>query len=177
MGRRDGEEVRFDYQRRDGDETRRLVQPHQLVSAGRRWYLVAWDVRRDDWRTFRVDRLRVPQLAGARFATRELPATDAATFVAQSIRSMPVAHEAVISVRGSPDEVRRLVHWSDAHVEPAGEHNCRLRLRGESIEWLVTAVAMVAVRFDVEVQAPAELADRVNELSARLAGATPATTT
>ncbi len=174
---RDREEVRFDYQRRDGDETRRLVQPHQLVSAGRRWYLVAWDVRRDDWRTFRVDRLRVPQLAGARFATRELPASDAATFVAQSLRSMPVAHEAMISVRGPHDEVRRLVHWSDAHVEAAGEHSCRVRLRGESIEWLVTVVAMVAVRFDVEVQAPAELADRVSELSARLAGATRATTT
>ena len=54
---RDNEQVRFDYRRRDGDEARRLVEPHNLVSAGRRWYLVGWDVRRDDWRTFRLDRL------------------------------------------------------------------------------------------------------------------------
>ncbi len=172
---RDHEEVRFDYQRRDGDEARRLVQPHQLVSAGRRWYLVAWDVRRDDWRTFRVDRLRVPQLAGARFAARELPATDAAAFVAQSLRAMPLPHETMITVHGPPDEVAKLVHWSDAKVEPVGEHSCRVRLRAESMEWLATAVAMVAVRFDVEIEHPSELADRVGQLSARLARATPVT--
>ena len=78
---RDSEEVRFEYQARDGEETRRLVQPHQLVSAGRRWYLVAWDCRRRDWRTFRLDRLNDPQLAGARFTPRPLPAADAAQFV------------------------------------------------------------------------------------------------
>ena len=59
---RDREQVRFDYRRRDGDDSSRLVEPHQLVSTGRRWYLVAWDVRRDDWRTFRLDRLERPRL-------------------------------------------------------------------------------------------------------------------
>src|SRR5262249_41687388 len=59
---RDNEQVRFDYRRRDGEETQRLVEPHQLVSAGRRWYLVGWDVRRTDWRTFRLDRLGTPRL-------------------------------------------------------------------------------------------------------------------
>jgi predicted DNA-binding transcriptional regulator YafY len=54
---RDHEQVRFDHRRRDGDEARRLVEPHHLASAGSRWYLVAWDVRRDGWRRFRVDRL------------------------------------------------------------------------------------------------------------------------
>ena len=67
QGCRDREEVRFDYRRGDGEESRRLVQPAQLVSAGRRWYLVAWDVRRNDWRTFRVDRIEAPSLAGVRF--------------------------------------------------------------------------------------------------------------
>ena len=64
---RDHEEVRFDYQRRDGDNSRRLVEPHRLVTADRRWYLVAWDLRRTDWRTFRLDRLRDTRLAGRRF--------------------------------------------------------------------------------------------------------------
>ncbi len=68
VGCRDHEQVRFEYRRRDGDETSRLVEPHQLVSTGRRWYLVAWDVRRDDWRTFRLDRLERARLAGVRCA-------------------------------------------------------------------------------------------------------------
>src|SRR5690606_15388810 len=61
---RDHEQVRFDYVRRDDEASSRLVEPHQLVSTGRRWYLLAWDLRRDDWRTFRLDRLQRPRLAG-----------------------------------------------------------------------------------------------------------------
>ena len=70
---RDHEQVRFDYRRRDGDEASRLVEPHQLVSMGRRWYLVAWDVRRDGWRTFRLDRLERARLAGSRCAAACTP--------------------------------------------------------------------------------------------------------
>jgi len=165
---RDREEVRFDYQGRDGQKTRRLVQPHQLVSAGRRWYLVAWDVRREGWRTFRVDRLQVPHLGGARFAVRTLPAPDAASFVAASMRSMPLPHEAVVDVHASPEEVRKVVRWSDAEVEPVGEGRCRVRLRADSIGWLVTAIAMVAVHFEVELHATPEVAGRIAELRARL---------
>ncbi len=165
---RDHEEVRFDYQRRDGDETRRLAQPHQLVSAGRRWYLVAWDVRRDDWRTFRVDRLHGPQLAGARFTPHELPATDAAAFVADSLHAMPLTHEAVMAVEAPVDEVRSVLRWGDVEIETVNDRSCRVRLRADSIEWLMTAVAMVAVRFDVEVESPPELTGRLVELRARL---------
>lgn len=73
---RDSEEVRFDYRRRDGEESRRLVEPHRMVTAGRRWYLVAWDLRRDAWRTFRVDRLADARLAGGGFEPREIPGGD-----------------------------------------------------------------------------------------------------
>ena len=70
---RDREEVRFDYQRRDGEDSRRLVESYQLVTARRRWYLVAWDLLRHDWRMFRLDRVREPLLAGSRFTPREIP--------------------------------------------------------------------------------------------------------
>ncbi len=170
---RDHEEVRFAYQRRDGEESHRLAQPLQLVSAGRRWYLVAWDVRRADWRTFRVDRLQMPQLAGARFVPRRLPTPDAAAFVARSIRSMAPLHEAVVLVNATHDEVRDVVRWSDAQVEAVDARRCRVRLRAETIEWLVTAVAMLAVRFDVDVDASPEVAGRIGELSARLGPADP----
>ena len=74
MACRDREQVRFDYADKGGTQTRRLVEPFRLVPAGHRWYLVAWDVRRDDWRTFRLDRTSRPRLAGVRTTERELPA-------------------------------------------------------------------------------------------------------
>lgn len=83
------EEVRFDYRRRDQADSRRLVEPHQLLSAGHLWYLIAWDVRRADWRTFRLDRLRNVQLAGGRFEPRAIPGGDAAAYLASSVASMP----------------------------------------------------------------------------------------
>jgi predicted DNA-binding transcriptional regulator YafY len=167
---RDHEEVRFEYQRRDGEQMRRLVQPQQLVSTGRRWYLVAWDVRREDWRTFRVDRVAAPALAGARFGARELPGGDAAAFVARSIGDMPKAHEAVVVVQGDPDAVREALRWSDSTVEPIDGASCRVRTKAESQDWVVSTVAQLAVQFDVEVEGPAEITERVGALVARLAG-------
>src|SRR5438105_7498993 len=67
---RESECLRFAYRRRDGADSRREVEPHSLVNHGRRWYLVAWDRRREDWRTFRVDRLAGPASTGVRFKAR-----------------------------------------------------------------------------------------------------------
>ncbi|CAM5685369.1 Bifunctional ligase/repressor BirA [Streptomyces glaucescens] len=67
------ERLRFSYRAKDGTESRRLTEPYRLVSTGRRWYLVAYDLDRADWRTFRVDRISDPFATGARFAPRELP--------------------------------------------------------------------------------------------------------
>src|SRR3954462_11017130 len=78
---RDHERVRFDYTARDQAGSRREAEPHSLVNAGRRWYLVAWDREREDWRTFRVDRITRPQSTGVRFTARELPDKDAAAYV------------------------------------------------------------------------------------------------
>src|SRR3954467_250947 len=60
---RDSECLRFGYRARDGTESRREVEPHSLVNRGRRWYLVAWDRRREDWRAVRV---HPPAAGGAR---------------------------------------------------------------------------------------------------------------
>jgi len=165
---RDNEEVRFGYQRRDGEETRRLVQPHQLVSAGRRWYLVAWDCRRTDWRTFRVDRLSAPTLAGARFDPRPLPAADAAEFVARSLSAMPAAHNATVVARGPVDAVREVVGWSGSDMEVLDEQTCRVRLRADSPRWLDSVIVMIAVVAEVEVVDPPEVADRIAAMAGRL---------
>src|SRR5262245_62091530 len=102
---RDAERLRFRYRSRDGAETRREVEPHALVNRGRRWYLVAWDRGRDDWRTFRVDRLARPASAGGRCTPRTLPAADAAAFVEQSIAATAHRYQARVTVHAPADEV------------------------------------------------------------------------
>src|SRR3954454_8363120 len=90
---RDHERVRFHYTARDQAGTRREAEPHSLVNAGRRWYLVAWDRGRTDWRTFRVARIAPPASTGVRFAPRELPARDAAAYVEHSLASYPARYD------------------------------------------------------------------------------------
>lgn len=80
------ERLRFAYRAADGAESRRLVEPHRLVATGRRWYLVAYDNDREDWRIFRVDRMEAPLPTGVRVPPRELPAPDAAAYVATKLR-------------------------------------------------------------------------------------------
>ena len=79
---RDAERIRFGYGAASGERTERHVEPHRLVALDRRWYLVAYDLTRNDWRSFRLDRvIGVPRPTGARFRPRELPVADAAEFV------------------------------------------------------------------------------------------------
>src|SRR3954471_12083197 len=82
---RDCECIRFDYRSRDGTASRRETEPHALVNLGRRWYLVAWDRRREDWRTFRIDRLDRPAATGVRYTPRALPAENPVAYVEQNL--------------------------------------------------------------------------------------------
>ncbi|MFC6536623.1 helix-turn-helix transcriptional regulator [Nonomuraea salmonea] len=82
---RDNERIRFTYTAADGRTTERHAEPHRLVSLGHRWYLVAYDLTRHDWRSFRIDRLSDPQSTGARFRPRDLPTADAAEFIQSSL--------------------------------------------------------------------------------------------
>jgi predicted DNA-binding transcriptional regulator YafY len=165
---RDREQVRFEYRRRDGDDSSRLVEPHQLVSTGRRWYLVAWDVRRDDWRTFRLDRLERARLAGGRCAARELPGGDAAAFVAQSIRAMPQPAWALLEVDTDADTLRAVLHWGKTQIDPVASGGCRVRIDGASDDALLRVITWLAGRYPVAVVEPASLAARIADLVARL---------
>ena len=84
---RDHERIRFGYIAGNGDETRRVVEPHSLVASRRAWFLLAWDRDRADWRTFRIDRMDTLLRTGARDPARELPTEDAAGFVARALRT------------------------------------------------------------------------------------------
>jgi predicted DNA-binding transcriptional regulator YafY len=167
---RDSECLRFAYTGRDGTHTRREVEPHSLVNFGRRWYLVAWDRRRADWRSFRVDRLARPASTGIRFTARELPSKDAASYVNQSIIGAPHRYEARLTLHAPADQLSGRVpaHWGT--LEPVDERTCEYRTGDDDLGWLAQRVSMLPVDFDVHE--PPELVERLQALAARLERAT-----
>ncbi|MFJ5531626.1 helix-turn-helix transcriptional regulator [Streptomyces sp. NPDC093261] len=164
------ERLRFAYRAKDGTESRRLTEPYRLVSTGRRWYLVAYDLERDDWRTFRVDRVAAPFATGERFTPRELPAKSAAEYLRRSMYRREETYEFEATFAAPADIVAaRLPRWFDA-PEPLDDNSCRLRgTTNDSAEWLAVRLALVGCAFTV--QAPPELVDRTRELGARLSRA------
>lgn len=166
---RDHEDVRFSYRRLDGEESRRRVQPHQLVTAGRRWYLVAWDYGRQDWRTFRVDRIRQARAVGSRFSPRPIPGGSAASFVALAVGATPQVLEAVVAIRASLADVHSHLRWVDHTVVESYPGRCVVRIRSEDEGRLAMAVARVALNAPVEVLEPPQVAAAVERLALHLA--------
>jgi predicted DNA-binding transcriptional regulator YafY len=165
---RDHERLRFAYRARDETESRREVEPHALVNAGRRWYLVAWDCKRLDWRTFRVDRLDKPASAGGRFTPRPLPAKDAAAFVAQSLRSAPARYEARVTLNAPAGELERR-RWLGGTVTPIDGERCEFRTSDDNLDWLAMRIAMLGV--DFEAHGPPELVERLRQVGERISRA------
>src|SRR5881396_939645 len=163
---RDSERLRFAYRSRDGTDSRREVEPHALVNLGWRWYLLAWDRRREDWRSFRVDRLARPASTGVRFTARRLPAKDAAAFVKESIIGAPNRFEARVTLRAAANEIASRVPARWGTVEPIDEHTCEYRTGDDDLGWLALRVAMLGV--DFEVQEPPELLEHLRVLAERL---------
>jgi predicted DNA-binding transcriptional regulator YafY len=161
---RDDERLRFTYTARDGEQTTRLAEPHRLVSLGRRWYLVAWDLDRRAWRTFRVDRFADPTPTGARFRQRELPGGDAVAFVREQIASMPTQHRVVMIVRAPAAEVTRVASaW--ATVDAVDTGSCRVVMNVDEFHW--PALVLAALEAEFEVVEPPELADYLRAMGQR----------
>ena len=164
---RDTVRLRFDYERRDGVAGGRMVEPHRLVSTGRRWYLVAWDVDREDWRTFRVDRMAEPKALTRPFTARELPdGVDAAAFVEAGLQSAWAPAEAVLTLTAPLDEVANWSAMAGMSLEALDPTRCRLTLRADSWSWLAVNVALVP--FPIETLAPDELRHEVTAMADRL---------
>jgi predicted DNA-binding transcriptional regulator YafY len=163
---RDSECLRFGYRSRDGIDSRREVEPHSLVNHGRRWYLVAWDRGRDDWRTFRVDRLATPASTGVRFVARSLPEKDAAAYVERSITGAPNRFEARVTLHVAAEEITSRVPAYWGTIEPLDAHTCEYRTGDDDLRWLALRVAMLGVDFDVHE--PPELVEHLRTLASRL---------
>lgn len=164
---RDSELLVFDYAAREAEVTHRRVEPLRLVSLGRRWYLVAYDRDRMDWRSFRLDRITAPEPTGQRFRPRELPAADALAFVQQGIRRMPQRH--VVRARlamAAEDLARQVGRWGAVTADGDG---CVLEMNVDDLDWPVMVLA--ASGADFEVESPPELVERVAEVGARFSRA------
>ncbi len=164
---RDSECLRFGYRARDGTDSRREVEPHSLVNRGRRWYLVAWDRRRQDWRTFRLDRLATPASTGVRFAPRTPPAKDAAAYVEQSIAgARSNRFEARVTLHAAATEIAARIPPYAGAIEPIDAMTCELRAGDDDLRWLAMRIAMLGVEF--EVHEPPELVEHLRALGGRL---------
>jgi len=162
---RDTERLEFGYTTREGAQSDRRVEPKRLVLLGRRWYLVAWDMDRSDWRSFRLDRLTGLRRTGAQFLPRVLPATDAAAFVRQGIDNLPTRYEVEALVHADGAVVRsRIGPW--ATIEEIDGALCRLRMASESLDWVLVTLSQAGAEF--EVVSPPALVDHARELIGRI---------
>ena len=159
---RDSEPIHFTYTARGAEPTDRWVEPHRMVSMGRRWYLVAYDRDRQDWR---FDRIQEPRTSGQTFRPRELPADDALSFVQAGIRRMPQRYAVRVVFDADPADVAAVTgRWATVTGEPG---RAVLEMNVDTLEWPMFMLANIDADFVVE--SPPELADAVARAGARFA--------
>ncbi|MDT0442269.1 helix-turn-helix transcriptional regulator [Streptomyces johnsoniae] len=160
------ERVRFWYRAADGTAERgRLAEPCRLVAAGRRWYLLAWDNDREDWRIFRVDRIRRPFATGVRVPPRDPPGADAAAYVRGRLYALAPTYRVRATLGLPADEAARLLGAAASDITPAGPAHCLLEGHADTVEWLAARLLMLGCQ--VEVHEPAELRAYLRTLGTR----------
>jgi predicted DNA-binding transcriptional regulator YafY len=163
QGCRRPERIRFAYRDGSGNQTERRVEPYGLVSAERRWYVVARDLDRDDWRTFRLDRMSDLALTGHRFVRTEDP--DAAAMVVEGLALTPYQWQAEVLIRASLGEAEAEVPRTIGSLETTDEGTL-LRFGANDLDWLARYLA--GLPFEVEVRSPPELRAALRALGRRL---------
>lgn len=160
------EVLRFDYGPADPNRPPRRVEPHHVITWDGRWYLVAWDLDREDWRTFRADRITVRVPNGPRFSPRELPGGDVAAYVIGKFRgsadgNWPCQGTVILDLPAATVAL----YTRDGIVEEAGPGRCRLTVGSWS--WVSLAAAVARFDADIEVVGPPELTSAFAHLTER----------
>jgi predicted DNA-binding transcriptional regulator YafY len=165
---RDGERLRFAYRAKDDNSTRRVVEPAAIVHTGYRWYLVAWDLDRDDWRTFRVDRIAGRVNTAGRGTHREVPGGDPAAYVRRAIRAQDAeATQGRVRLSAPATLMERRVPAHYATVEPDGDDHCIVTTtQGWSPQFVVW---MATLDVELEILGPPELTTAAQAIARRLA--------
>jgi predicted DNA-binding transcriptional regulator YafY len=165
------ERLRFDYETHGGAKGLRTVEPQRLVHTRGRWYLVAFDPGRDDWRTFRVDRIQPRTPTGPRFVPRDPPDVDIATYISRGVWSAGWRHQAQVRLHAPAEAVAQRLPPGVGLVEAVDQDSCLLRTGAETLETLAVYLGMLGV--DFEVSEPPELVDHLRTLADRYHRATP----
>ena len=163
----DRETLGFTYKDRKGEVTERSVEPGSLVHTGKVWYLAAWDLDREDWRTFRVDRIdsRAALIRGARFSPRE-PPVDFATLVSRSISASSGQFVVRFRLRAPAHHVAEVMPpWLGA-VDPVDDASCILSMGLDDLDLLPSYAGHL--RVDFELIEPPAAAAHLRRLSERL---------
>ncbi|MGL5909661.1 MAG: helix-turn-helix transcriptional regulator, partial [Phycicoccus sp.] len=167
------ERLRMHYVARDGSRQRRHVEPVRLVVAGRRWYLLAFDLDRDDWRTFRVDRIDDPRPTGGRSGHREAPGGSVERYVSQARLEMAPTYRADVTL-GLP-QARARIQLADqlagSTLEAEGEDRCRWISSPDTLPWLTLRILRLECSFDVH--GPPELVEHLRDVAQRVGSSLP----
>lgn len=165
----DHQRLRFDYEAADGASSVRLVEPHGLVFTGHRWYLLAWDLDRDDWRSFRADRI-VPRAPTARrFVPRDPPEGGAAAHVLRGLGSASWPVRARVRFAVSQAELMGRLEPPAGLVTPIDEHSCLVETGSNTLHDIAVYLGRLDLPFTVVE--PPELREVVAGLAARFTAA------
>ncbi|MFE6617204.1 helix-turn-helix transcriptional regulator [Amycolatopsis sp. NPDC057786] len=167
------ERTRFTYRTGDGTESRRHVEPHRLVSAGRRWYLLGYDLDRDDWRIFRADRISEPRATGGRATPRQPPAKDVAAYVTDKMYSLLPTYSARVTLHAPIGQVSPAIGEGSGELEPIDDENCVLHAGTDTLDWLAFRILGLGCEFTVHE--PPELIAHLREMAARARRGTKST--
>jgi predicted DNA-binding transcriptional regulator YafY len=158
------ERLRFGYVDGDGRASERHAEPLRLVHTGRRWYLVAFDIDRDDWRTFRLDRVSSPRATGMRSARR--PEPDPIELVERGVAIDVYTHRGTIQLDTTVDNARRVIATTVGALEAIDADRCRLVIGADDITWL--ARFLLGLPWNFVVEGPEELKMELGRIGANL---------
>ncbi len=162
---RDNLRLKLSYKDRNGKATSRNLEPMRLAHTGRRWYLVAWDGDREDWRTFRVDRVQQVSSVGAQFEPRKFPG-DIVEYVSNAIKHTAYTFRMRLKLKGAHEVLSKQVPNWCGQLEKLDEEHCALSVGADSIEMLITQAVMTGMEF--EVLDPPDLVPELRKVTERL---------
>jgi predicted DNA-binding transcriptional regulator YafY len=167
---RDNDGLCFGYCSHDGTSSARTIEPHRLVYTGNRWYLVAWDVTREDWRTFRVDRIDGKPSIGSRFTPRKLPDKNVEAYISRSVSYAQYAHRARVILHVPLETAAAAIPPTTGMLEAIDKKRCMLHIGSQSLDSLAAHLALhlTLLGFDFEISEPPALADSMCRLAKRL---------
>ncbi|NNH68881.1 YafY family transcriptional regulator [Nocardia uniformis] len=163
------ERLRFDYTDHAGRESLREVEPQSVVNFSRHWYLVGWDIHRDDWRSFRVDRLRPRIPTGPRFPPRDAPDGDVVTYLSNRLSQTSWPYQATVTLHRSAADLADRIWAGMGVLEAVDNSTCLLHIGADSpwaLSWMLTSIDT-----DFTVTDPPELVAEIDKLARRCAAA------